>query len=41
MLEKQKNFLREKTNSKKVEIVTTAKERFKNQTNFKIKGKKG
>ena len=41
ILNKKEKFLRERTNSKKIEIVTTAKERFKNQTPFKIKDKKG
>lgn len=41
ILEKQKDFLRERTNSKKIEIVTTAKERFKNKVDFKIKDKRG
>ncbi|MBU0894278.1 MAG: isoleucine--tRNA ligase [Nanoarchaeota archaeon] len=41
ILENQKNFLKERTNSKKLEIVTTSKERFKNKTDFKIKDKKG
>ena len=41
ILEKNKNSIRERTNSKKLEIVTTAKERFKNKANFEIKDKKG
>ncbi len=41
MLEKKKEFIKERTNSKKLEIVTTSKERFKNKTNFKIKDKRG
>ncbi len=44
-LEKQKIVLKERTNSKKLEIfsnnVMTDKERFKNKTSFKIKNKKG
>jgi len=41
VLEKQKKFIKERTNSKKLEFVTTGKERFKNRTDFKIKDKKG
>jgi len=41
ILETQKNFLKERTNSKKLGIVTTDKERFKNKVEFKIKDKKG
>jgi len=41
ILEKQKDFLRQRTNAKKLKIVTTVKERFKNKTDFKIKDKKG
>jgi isoleucyl-tRNA synthetase len=41
ILESQKNFVLRRTNSKKLEIVTTIKERFKNKTNFKIKDKRG
>lgn len=41
ILEAQKDFLRERTNSKKFEIVTTGKERFKNIIGFTIKEKKG
>ncbi len=41
ILEKQKNFIIQRTNSKKLKIVTTDKERFKNKTYFKIKDKKG
>ncbi|MBU0958409.1 MAG: isoleucine--tRNA ligase [Nanoarchaeota archaeon] len=37
----QKIFLKDRTNSKKLEIVTTSKERFKNKTNFKVKDKRG
>ena len=41
ILENQKDFLRERTNSKKIEFVTTGKERFKNIIQFTIKDKKG
>ncbi len=41
ILEKQKDFIRDRTNSKKLEIVTTTKERFKNKIEFKIKDKRG
>ncbi len=51
VLENQKNFLKERTNSKKIEISTShkensskvsqIKERFKNKTNFSIKDKRG
>jgi isoleucyl-tRNA synthetase len=41
ILEKNKKFIQERTNSKKLEIVTTGKERFKNNTEFKIKDKRG
>jgi isoleucyl-tRNA synthetase len=41
VLQKQKKFLEERTNSKKLEIVTTAKERFKNKIGFKIRDKRG
>ena len=41
ILENQKDFLRERTNSKKIEFVTTSKERFKNIIQFTIKDKKG
>ena len=39
ILEKEKKFIKERTNSKKLEIVTTDKERFKNNNVFKIKDK--
>ncbi|MFH1365421.1 MAG: isoleucine--tRNA ligase [archaeon] len=39
--EKQKKFIRERTNSEDITIVTTAKEKFKNKAEFKIKGKRG
>jgi isoleucyl-tRNA synthetase len=41
ILEKQKNFIKDRTNSKKLEVVTTSKERFKNQTDFRVKDKRG
>lgn len=41
ILEKNKNFIWERTNSEKLEIVTTEKERFKNKIEFKIKDKRG
>jgi|TARA_Y100000310_G_scaffold337779_1_gene425760 isoleucyl-tRNA synthetase len=44
ILEKQISFIEERTNSKKLEItqnVTTNKERFKNQNDFKVKDKRG
>ncbi|MAH03425.1 hypothetical protein CMI39_01420, partial [Candidatus Pacearchaeota archaeon] len=44
ILEKQMRFIKKRTNSKKIEItknVTTNKERFKNQNDFKIKDKRG
>ncbi len=41
ILDKNKKFIRERTNSKNLEIVTTCKETFKNKTNFKIKDKRG
>jgi len=41
ILEKQEEFIKNRTNSKKLEIVTTDKERFKNNVCFKIKDKRG
>ena len=44
ILEKEKDFIKERTNSKKLEIlenVTTDKERFKINIEFKIKDKRG
>ena len=41
ILETRKDFIKERTNSKKLEIVTTDKERFKNKSEFKIKDKRG
>jgi len=41
ILKEQKDFLKDRTNSKKIEFVTTGKERFKNIIEFKIKDKRG
>ncbi len=41
ILEEKKEFIKDRTNSKKLKVVTTDKERFKNKTDFKIKDKKG
>jgi isoleucyl-tRNA synthetase len=41
ILSKQKSFIKERTNSKKISIVTTNKERFKKNISFKIKDKRG
>jgi len=41
ILEAQKKYIGERTNSKKLDIVTTVKERFKNKVDFKVKDKKG
>lgn len=41
ILEKNKKVIAERTNSKKLEFVTTFKETFKNKIEFKIKDKKG
>jgi isoleucyl-tRNA synthetase len=42
IIDDQKNFIRDRTNSKKLEIVTTLqKENFKNITNFRIRDRKG
>ncbi|MBR9702289.1 isoleucine--tRNA ligase [Candidatus Pacearchaeota archaeon] len=41
VLEKRKEFIQSRTNSKMVEIVTTKKERFKKNIGFKIKDKRG
>ena len=41
ILDSQKNSIMERTNSKKLEIVTTNKETFKNKIDFKIKEKRG
>ena len=41
ILEGQKEFIKNRTNSKNLKIVTTSKETFKNKTGFKIKDKSG
>jgi len=42
ILESQENFIKDRTNSKKLNIVTTVKkENFKNSTDFRIKDKRG
>ena len=41
ILKVQENLIKERTNSKKLEIVTTVKERFKKKIDFKIKDKRG
>ena len=41
ILEGQKQFLEQRTNSKNLEIVTTSKETFKNKIDFRIKEEKG
>ena len=41
ILNTQKELIKERTNSKKLEIVTTGKERFKNKAEFKIRDKRG
>jgi isoleucyl-tRNA synthetase len=41
IVDKHKSFIKERTNSKKLEVVTTTKERFKNKTSFEIKEKRG
>lgn len=41
ILEPQKEYIKERTNSKKINFVTTDKERFKNNSEFKIKEKRG
>lgn len=41
ILEKQTHFIKERTNSRTLEIVTTVKETFKKKIDFKIKDKKG
>lgn len=41
ILNKQKNLIKKRTNSKKLSIVTTNKERFKKNIEFKIKAKRG
>ena len=41
VLEKESRFIKERTNSKTLKVVTTVKETFKKKTDFKIKDKKG
>ena len=41
ILDSQKDFIQNRTNSKKIMIVTTKKETFKKEINFKIKDKRG
>jgi isoleucyl-tRNA synthetase len=41
ILEKNKSFIQDRTNSKNINIVTTDKEKFKNKINFVIKDKRG
>ena len=41
ILKKQESFIKERTNSKNLEISTSSKERFKNKTEFTIKDKRG
>ena len=41
IIEKQKKFIKERTNSEKLEVVTTGKETFKKKCSFKIKDEKG
>jgi isoleucyl-tRNA synthetase len=41
ILSREKDFISERTNAKKFDIVTTSKERFKNSIDFSVKGKKG
>jgi isoleucyl-tRNA synthetase len=41
VLDSQKEFIKERTNSKNIEFVTTGKENFKNKTDFKIKERRG
>ncbi len=41
ILESQKDYIKERTNSKKLKIVTTSKERFKKKIDFRIKDKRG
>jgi len=41
ILEKNKSIIQDRTNSKRFEIVTTDKEKFKNKINFTIKDKRG
>ncbi|MDD5699859.1 MAG: isoleucine--tRNA ligase [Candidatus Nanoarchaeia archaeon] len=41
ILETQKSFIKDRTNSDELEVVTTGKERFKNKMGFEIKDKRG
>ncbi len=41
ILDKNENFIETRTNSEEINIVTTAKETFKNRTDFKVKNKEG
>ena len=41
ILDQQMEFIKERTNSKSIDIVTTGKERFKNKVDFKIKERRG
>jgi len=41
ILETQNEFIKKRTNSKKINIVTSCRERFKNKSDFKIKDKRG
>ena len=41
IIEDQKEFIQDRTNSKNLSVVTTDKERFKNKIDFKIKDKRG
>ena len=41
ILEKQKNFVADRTNSNVIDVVTTLKETFKNSNDFEIKSKRG
>jgi hypothetical protein len=40
-LEKHSDFIKQRTNSKNLQFVTTGKERFKNIIQFEIRDKKG
>ena len=41
IFENKKETIKKRTNSKILEVAVTEKERFKNETNFKIKDKRG
>ena len=41
ILEKNKDIVADKTNSKELNVITESKETFKNKADFKIKDKKG